>query len=557
MPMTSITFGEAMVRLSPPNFRRLEQAHSLDVQVGGAELNTAVALARLGRSTAWVSRLTDNPLGRLIANHAREAGVSTEHVVWTPEDRVGVYFLEFGAAPRASSVLYDRKGAAIADIRPGMVAWPKVFAGVKWFHVTGITPALSATAAETTREALQAARAAGVPTSIDLNYRVKLWSQAEAGRCMTELMAVLRRARHDRGGHRACLRHHAARTTRTPPPRRPAASRSASWPSPCATTRWCGRTTGRPSPTRTAASCRRATYEVEIVDRLGAGDSFAAGLIHGLLDGDLQKGLDYGVAASALKHSIPGDFAWITPRRGRGAVERPGTADQPMTTRGPLILTREQTRELDRRAIDEFGVPGVVLMENAGRGMAELLRGLGINGPVVICCGKGNNGGDGFVIARHLDNAGIAVRVLLFADPTKLGGDAAIQHRILAAAGMPVEVFAGSAIEEERLRQELAGADWIVDALFGSGLAGSVRPPYDRVIAALNVASARVFAVDVPSGLDSDTGLPLGIAVRARHTATVAVLKKGFLQPSAAAWLGQVHVIDMGVPRRLLETFLL
>src|SRR5580692_3272038 len=132
MSQEVITFGEAMVRLSPPNFRRLEQARSLDVQVGGAELNTAVGLARLGRSTAWVSRLTDNPLGRLIANQAREAGVSTEHVVWTPEQRVGVYFLEFGAAPRASSVLYDRRGAAIANIRPGEVPWSAIFNGVKW-----------------------------------------------------------------------------------------------------------------------------------------------------------------------------------------------------------------------------------------------------------------------------------------------------------------------------------------------------------------------------------------------------------------------------------------
>src|SRR5215211_4431458 len=138
-----ITFGEAMIRLSPPGFRRLEQASTLDVQVGGAELNTAVALARLGRPSAWVSRLTDNPLGRLIANHAREAGVSTEHVVWTRDDRVGLYFLEFGAAPRASSVLYDRKGAAIAAILPGMVDWRRALAGARWFHVTGITPALS------------------------------------------------------------------------------------------------------------------------------------------------------------------------------------------------------------------------------------------------------------------------------------------------------------------------------------------------------------------------------------------------------------------------------
>src|SRR5262249_19737487 len=146
MPYDVVTFGEAMIRLSPPNFRRLEQARTLDLQVGGAELNTAVALARLGRSSSWVSRLTDNPLGRLIANHAREAGVGVKHVVWTGEDRVGLYFLEFGAAPRASSVLYDRRGAAIAAIRPGMIDWRKVFSGARWFHVTGITPALSASA---------------------------------------------------------------------------------------------------------------------------------------------------------------------------------------------------------------------------------------------------------------------------------------------------------------------------------------------------------------------------------------------------------------------------
>src|SRR5687768_14151411 len=129
MPFDVVTFGEAMVRLSPPGFRRLEQARSLDLQVGGAELNTAVALARQGRSSAWVSRLTDNPLGRLVANHAREAGACADHVLWTKEDRVGLYFLEFGAAPRASSVLYDRGGAAIAGVRPGMVHWDRVLAG--------------------------------------------------------------------------------------------------------------------------------------------------------------------------------------------------------------------------------------------------------------------------------------------------------------------------------------------------------------------------------------------------------------------------------------------
>jgi len=220
-----------------------------------------------------------------------------------------------------------------------------------------------------------------------------------------------------------------------------------------------------------------------------------------------------------------------------------------------MILTQEQVRELDRRAIEQFGVPGVVLMENAGRGMAELLRSLGVSGPVAVCCGKGNNGGDGFVIARHLDNAGLSVRVLLFAESASLTGDAAVNHRILAASGISMEVWPGPSLDEEKLRRELSAADWIVDALFGTGLRGAVQPPFDRVIAVVNDAGVRVFAVDIPSGLDCDTGLPLGIAVKARHTATVAAMKKGFLHPSAVEWLGQVHLIDMGAPRRLLEMF--
>jgi 2-dehydro-3-deoxygluconokinase len=318
-----ITFGEAMIRLSPQSFRRLEQARTLDVQVGGAELNTAVALARLGHSTAWVSRLTDNPLGRLIANQAREAGVSSEHVVWTPEDRVGLYFLEFGAAPRASSVLYDRKATAIAAIRPGMVPWAKVFAGAKWFHVTGITPALSPSAAETTREAMQAAHAAGVQTSMDLNYRVKLWSPEEAGRCMSALMPfcdVLVTTEEDIErvfGIRGKDYEEAAARVADRFPLKVVAITLRENP-----------LVWKNSWTAIAYQDRRIlrtrAYEVEIVDRLGAGDSFAAGLIHGLLEGDLQKGLDYGVAASAIKHSIPGDFAWITRAEVEALLKGPG-----------------------------------------------------------------------------------------------------------------------------------------------------------------------------------------------------------------------------------------
>jgi 2-dehydro-3-deoxygluconokinase len=311
MPYDVITFGEAMIRLSPPSFRRLEQAHSLDLLVGGAELNTAVGLARLGRSSAWVSRLTRNQLGRLIANRAREAGVGTDHVVWTDEDRVGLYFLEFGAAPRASSVLYDRKGAAIANVRPGMVDWRGAFTGSRWFHVTGITPALGPSAAETTREALQAARAAGLRISIDLNYRVKLWSQAEAGRWMSEFMElcdVLVTTEEDIervfGIKGKDYEDAAAQVAKRFPLKVVAITLRENplvWKNSWTAMAYQG---GKVLRTR--------SYEVEIVDRLGAGDSFAAGLIHGLLDDDLQKGLDYGVAASAIKHSIPGDFAWIT-----------------------------------------------------------------------------------------------------------------------------------------------------------------------------------------------------------------------------------------------------
>jgi 2-dehydro-3-deoxygluconokinase len=306
-----VTFGEAMIRLSPPNFRRLEQARSLDLFVGGAELNTAVGVARLGHSSAWVSRLTRNPLGRLIANHAREAGVSTEHIVWTDEDRVGLYFLEFGAAPRASSVMYDRKNAAIAGIKPGMVNWKAAFAGTKWFHVTGITPALSSSAAETTREALQAARAAGVQTIIDLNYRIKLWSQAEAGKWMADFMQytdVLITTEEDIervfGMKGKDFEDVAAQVAKRFPLKIVAITLRENplvWKNSWTAIAY-----------RDGKIFRTRTYEVEIVDRLGAGDSFASGLIHGLLEGDLQHAVDFGVAASALKHSIPGDFNWVT-----------------------------------------------------------------------------------------------------------------------------------------------------------------------------------------------------------------------------------------------------
>jgi NAD(P)H-hydrate epimerase len=194
-------------------------------------------------------------------------------------------------------------------------------------------------------------------------------------------------------------------------------------------------------------------------------------------------------------------------------------------------------------------------MENAGRGSAELLCSLGTHGRVVICCGKGNNGGDGYVIARHLDIWQVPVSVLLFARPEELTGDAAVNYGIIAKAGLPIEVYADVAVNLDGLPDKLARADWVVDALFGTGLQGSVRAPFDKIIAAINASPARVLAVDIPSGLDSDTGQPLGPTVQAHHTATFVALKKGFGNPKAKEWTGQVHVVDIGVPNKLLREF--
>jgi NAD(P)H-hydrate epimerase len=244
-------------------------------------------------------------------------------------------------------------------------------------------------------------------------------------------------------------------------------------------------------------------------------------------------------------------------------------------------LTREQVRELDRQAIEEYGVPGVVLMENAGRGAAELLMRLNPERrPVVVVCGKGNNGGDGFVIARHLDLNGWPVAVLLQAPPDQLSGDAAVNYRIIAASRLPIlDVSHGTTPSDdpqqpwpdERLErlvaevtqfnQALAGKQapgWIVDALFGTGLSGPIRDPLAGAVEGINTgatAGVKVLAVDIPSGLDCDTGQPLGPTVRAHHTATFVAPKIGFSAPEAREWLGEVHVVHIGAPRALLELY--
>ena len=218
-------------------------------------------------------------------------------------------------------------------------------------------------------------------------------------------------------------------------------------------------------------------------------------------------------------------------------------------------LTRTEVRDVDRRAIKEFGLPGIVLMENAGRNAAALLHERAPLARVAIACGKGNNAGDGFVMARHLTNLGHHVRLLLACDPAEYRGDAAINWGVVEKAGIVATVLATTSREE--WERALAGADWIVDALLGTGATGAPRGAIATAIEAVNAVAARehagVFAVDLPSGLDCDTGLAPGVCVRANVTGTFVARKVGFDQPAAAQWLGEVHVLDIGVPSQLLQ----
>jgi NAD(P)H-hydrate epimerase len=224
-----------------------------------------------------------------------------------------------------------------------------------------------------------------------------------------------------------------------------------------------------------------------------------------------------------------------------------------------FALTREQSRELDRRAIDDYGISGLVLMENAGRGVVDVLERLGIRGPIVILCGKGNNAGDGFVIARHLELRGHECKVMLLFPRSELTGDAATNFAILEKTSVPIVETpqrAGSSSNPEIvdwLHRAGSDADWLIDALLGTGARGEPRPPLDTTIDWFNAQTARKLAVDVPSGLDCDTGEPATHTIRADHTCTFAAAKTGFSKESANPFLGQVHICDIGVPPRLLD----
>jgi len=324
--MKVVTFGEIMLRLATPGYLRFEQTNALNATFGGGEANVAVSLANYGIPVGYITRLPQNDIGIWCEKELRKLGVDTRHIVWGGE-RLGIYFLESGAVSRGSKVVYDRAHSAMSTIQPGMINWQQVFEGADWFHWTGITPAISASAAAVCQEAIEVANDMGLTVSTDLNYRKKLWKW---GKNPAEVMPGLVQGCdvilgneedaekvfgiHPGGldvtkGHVSGEAYHSVAQQlmkRFPKAKKIIitlrGSKSASHNS------WSGVLyNGR-------ELLQAPTYEItHIVDRVGGGDSFMGGLIYGLLTyEDDQKALNFAVAASCLKHTIYGDFNRVT-----------------------------------------------------------------------------------------------------------------------------------------------------------------------------------------------------------------------------------------------------
>jgi 2-dehydro-3-deoxygluconokinase len=316
-----VTFGEIMLRLSPPGYERFFQSPVLSATFGGGEANVAVSLAHFGLESWYVSRLPGHAIGEAAVKALRAEGVRTDFIVRGGE-RVGVYFAESGASQRASTVIYDRAHSAISELAPDAVRWQEVFAGAAWFHVTGITPALGERAAACTGEAVSAAKRAGAKVSVDLNYRRKLWSERQAQEVMRPLMRDVDVVIANEEDIQAVLGLQVPGTDVTTGQLDPAGYREVA-----------ERVSREFGPAMVAVTLRESysasdngwsavlwdatagsfhhsqRYDVHVVDRIGGGDSFAAGLIYGLVTGrPPDAALRFAVAASALKQTIPGDF---------------------------------------------------------------------------------------------------------------------------------------------------------------------------------------------------------------------------------------------------------
>jgi 2-dehydro-3-deoxygluconokinase len=319
--MKIVTFGEIMLRLSPPGLERLLQSPVLSATFGGGEANVAVSLAHFGLDSHYVTRLPAHAIGEAAIKGLRAEGVHTSHVV-RGGDRVGIYFAETGASQRGGAVIYDRAHSAIADIPAGAVDWDAVMQNAGWFHVTGITPALGARATDATRDAIAAAKRAKARVSVDLNYRKKLWSPADAQATMRPLMRDVDVVIANEEDLQSVLGVTVKGSDVTTGHLDVAAYREAAeyvsgefGPSIVAVTLreslsasdngWSAVLWDQPSK----LFHQSQRYEIRLVDRIGGGDSFAAGLIYGLVKGRTpDAALRFAVAASALKQTIPGDF---------------------------------------------------------------------------------------------------------------------------------------------------------------------------------------------------------------------------------------------------------
>lgn len=321
-----VTMGEIMLRLSTPNNERFIQADEFDVCYGGGEANVAVSLANFGHDAEFVTAVPANPIGECAVAALRKYNVKTDHISRSGE-RLGIYYLETGSAMRASNVVYDRAHSSISTAKPDEFDFNEIFKDVDWFHFTGITPAVSDSAIVLITEALKAAKAAGVTVSVDLNFRKKLWSSEKAQKVMTELMQYVDICIGNEEDADKVLGFKAKETDVTKGElnlagyedvfnqmadrfgfkyivsslRQSYSASNNGW-SACI------------MDGKTREFYHSRTYSVTpIVDRVGGGDSFAAGVICGLLDGkDMKQALEFGVAASALKHTIPGDFNYVT-----------------------------------------------------------------------------------------------------------------------------------------------------------------------------------------------------------------------------------------------------
>lgn len=318
-----VTLGEIMLRLSTPRYERFLQADSFDVVYGGGEANVAVSLANYGCDTYFVSKLPDNDIGQSAINNLRRFGVNTDYIV-RGGDRVGIYYLETGASMRPSKVIYDRANSAISDADISDFDFDGIFKDAAWFHFSGITPALSDKAAKLTKEALKAAKRHNVTVSVDLNYRKNLWTPEKAQEIMTDLMQYVDVCIGNEEDAHLTLGFKPGKTDVTSgelelsgykdifkqmvdkfgfkyviSSLRESYSASDNGWSACA---YDGN-----------EFYHSKKYDVRIVDRVGGGDSFASGVIYGLLEGkNFKDALEFGVAASALKHTIHGDFNMVS-----------------------------------------------------------------------------------------------------------------------------------------------------------------------------------------------------------------------------------------------------